>query len=73
MNKNKVINCNADLRQIVRAEIRAALADLGPILARLAAADTVHTTEFPETVFRRAVDEGRIARSIINDGATSEG
>jgi hypothetical protein len=71
MNKNKVTGCSADLRKIVRAEIRAALADFGPILARLAAADTVHTTELPETVFRHAVDEGLIARRLM-DGASKE-
>ena len=71
MDKNKITNCNADLRKIVRAEIRAALADFGPILARLAAADTVHTTELTETVFRRAVAEGLIARRLM-DGAPEE-
>lgn len=73
MNKPKITNCSTDLRKIVRAEIRAALAEFGPILARLAAADTIHTTEFPETVLRRAVDEGWLARRIMDDGSTKEG
>ena len=73
MNKPKTTNRGADLRKIVRAEIRAALAEFGPILARLAAADTIHTTEFPETVLRRAVDEGRLARRLMDEGSTKEG
>lgn len=71
MKKNAVINGNTELRQAIRAEIRAALAEFGPILARIAAADTIHTTERPETVLKRAVDEGRIARRLM-DGKTEE-
>ena len=33
--------------------------------ARLAAADTIHTVEQPETVFKRAVDEARRAANVI--------
>lgn len=68
MNK-PTVSKNADLRQVVRAEIRAALVEFGPILARLAAADTVRTTERPETVLERAVAEGRLAAEIMKGGA----
>jgi hypothetical protein len=71
MQKIKTINNGVELRQAIRAEIRAALAEFGPILARIAAADTIHTTERPETVLKRAVDEGRLARRLM-DGKTEE-
>jgi hypothetical protein len=71
MQKSKTTNSGVELRQIIRAEIRAALAEFGPILARIAAADTIHTTERPETVLKRAVDEGHIARRLM-DGKTKE-
>jgi hypothetical protein len=71
MKKNAVINGNAELRQAIRAEVRAALVEFGPILARLAAADTIHTTERAETVLERAVKEGRLARRLM-DGKTEE-
>ena len=71
MKKNAVINGNAELRRAIRAEVRAALAEFGPILARLAAADTIHTTERAETVLERAVKEGQLARRLM-DGKTEE-
>lgn len=37
----------------------------GPLLARLAAADTIRTTEKPDTVFRRALSEAQLARAVI--------
>ena len=36
------------------------------IVARLAAADTVHTMEKPDTVIKRAIEEGLVAKSIIS-------
>lgn len=36
-----------------------------PTIARLAAADTIHTMEGREAVLRRAIQEGREARAII--------
>ena len=45
----------------IRDELRVLL----PICARLAAADTVHSTERPETVFKRAIDEGILAYNIL--------
>lgn len=45
----------------IRDELRLFL----PIYARLAAADTVHSTERPETVFKRAIDEGILAYNIL--------
>ena len=41
------------------------LLDIGPKLARLAAADTIHTVEKPETVLHRAIDEGASARALL--------
>ena len=37
----------------------------GALLARLAAADTIRTTERPETVFRRTLAEAKIAQAVI--------
>lgn len=48
-------------------ELRRALLELGPIIARLAAADTIHSVERLATVIRRAVDEGRTAADIVKD------
>ena len=46
----------------------AKFAPLLPILARLAAADTVHTAERPETVLRHAVvKEAPIAAALIEE------
>ena len=42
-------------------ELIAALA----VFARLAAVDTVHTAERPETLFRRAIAEASIAANVI--------
>ena len=36
-----------------------------PICARLAAADTLHTSEKPQTVFKRAITEGLAAADQI--------
>ena len=36
-----------------------------PICARLAAADTLHTSEKPQTVFKRAITEGLAAAELI--------
>lgn len=47
-------------------EIRRAILELGPIVARLAAADTIHSFERLATVFDRAVIEGQTAADIIN-------
>lgn len=41
------------------------LVEVGPKLARLAAADTIHTVEKPETVLRRAIDEGDVASEMM--------
>lgn len=59
-------------RELVREEVRAALLELGPILARLAAADTKHTSEQPETVFRHSINEGLLARDMMK-GLESHG
>lgn len=45
------------------------LLDIGPKLARLAAADTIHSVERPETLFRRAIEEGASASALLSSGA----
>ena len=46
-------------------EIRRAMLELGPIIARLAAADTIHSVERVATVLGRAVVEGQTAADIV--------
>lgn len=46
-------------------EIRRAMLELGPIIARLAAADTIHSVERVTTVLGRAVAEGKTAADIV--------
>ena len=55
------------IRALVREEVREALLELGPILARLAMVDTIHTVERPDTLFRRAINEGTQARDILRE------
>lgn len=45
------------------------LVEIGPKLARLAAADTIHSIERPETLFRRAIEEGARASALLSSGA----
>ena len=47
--------------------IRAALIDIGPTLARIAASDTLHSLEKPATILRRAIDEGNLARALFDE------
>lgn len=60
--------CGGEFERLVNA-----LIEIGPILARIAAVDTVRTTEQPATLFRRAVSEGveaaAILRNTLNGGA----
>jgi len=46
-------------------EFRRALLECGPIIARIAAADTIHTTERPASVFGRALLEAQTATGIL--------
>lgn len=57
----------AALAHAVTAQIMAELREYLPVVARLAAADTIHTTQEPETVMRHAIGEGRLAAKIINE------
>ena len=45
------------------------LVEIGPKLARLAAADTIHSVERSETLFRRAIEEGASASALLSSGA----
>ena len=54
-----------DFAEAVAEAVAGMLLEIGPTLARLAQADTIHTSENPETVFRRAIMEGDIARGLL--------
>lgn len=45
--------------------VRAALLDIGPVLARLAAADLVYNTEQPVQVLDNSINEGKMAATLI--------
>ena len=51
----------------VSREIRRALLEIGPMLARIAAADTIRTVEKPARVLGRAIDEGRMAQALLEE------
>lgn len=53
------------LAEAVAEAVCARLARLLPIMARLAAADTIHTVERSDKVFRRAIDEGRDVLNML--------
>ena len=53
-------------------ELRRVLVEVGPILARLGAADPVHTVERPPRVFGRALDEAQTARAVLADAGVLE-
>lgn len=53
--------------------IRAALIDIGPTLARMAASDTLHSLEKPATILRRAIDEGNLARALFDESKAKGG
>jgi hypothetical protein len=59
-------------REDIRAAVRDALIEVGPILARLAAADTIHTVEQPPRVFRTALDEAQTARAVLAEAGVAE-
>ena len=58
----------ASVRAIAEA-VAEKLVEIGPKLARLAAADTIHSLERPETLFRRAIEEGASASALLSSGA----
>ena len=60
----------AELTKSFSGVLRQVLQEVGPIVARVAAADTVHTVERPATVFARAIAEGRDVAALLT---TSEG
>ena len=55
------------IAEAVAAAVVARLEELLPICARVAAADTMRSMQQPETVLRKAVDEGLIAAGIIRE------
>lgn len=62
---------DAILRGLSR-ELRRVLMDVGPILARIGAADTIHTVERPPRVFGRALVEAQIARAVLAEAGVAE-
>lgn len=56
-----------EFAELIANAVEARLMRLMPVVARLAAADTIHTTERPETVMRHAIAEGRIAAEILKE------
>ena len=59
-------------REDIRAAVRDALLEVGPILARMAAADTIHTVERLPRVFGRALDEAQAAREVLAEAGVAE-
>lgn len=45
--------------------VRAALLEIGPMLARLAAADLIYNTEQPAQVLDNSIHEGKMAATLI--------
>ena len=60
-----VVEISAGSVRAIAEAVADKLVEVGPKLARLAAADTVHTVQKPETVLRRAIDEGEIASVMM--------
>ena len=56
----------AQLRKGILEAVEEVAIKYGPILARLAAADTMHTSQSPDVVFARAIKEGLIAGAMLN-------
>lgn len=46
-------------------ELRRALLEVGPFLARLAAADTIHSVEHKATIMSRSLVEGQTAAALL--------
>ena len=55
----------AALSGAIVAGVRAALLEIGPILARLAAADLIYNTEQPVQVLDNSIHEGKMAATLI--------
>lgn len=58
-----------DFAEAVAEAFGRKLLEIGPTLARLAQADTLHSTEQPQTVFRRAIAEGDAVRGLLAEKA----
>ena len=57
------------IAEAVAEAVAEKLVEIGPKLARLAAADTIHSIERPETLFRRAIEEGASVSALLASGA----
>ena len=73
--KGEAVELSAGSIRAIAEAVAEKLLDIGPKLARLGAADTIHSVERPETVFRRAINEGASAsellRALGEDGAVT--
>ena len=54
-----------DFAEAIAEAVAKKLLEIGPALARIAQADTVHSAQQPETVFNHAIAEGDIARRLL--------
>lgn len=63
--KGEAVELSASSVRAIAEAVAGKLLEIGPTLARLAAADTVHSVERPETILRRAIDEGDSARALL--------
>lgn len=55
----------AALSKAIVEGVRAALLEIGPMLARLAAADLIYNTEQPVQVLDNSIQEGKMAATLI--------
>ena len=67
--KGEAVELSAGSVRAIAEAVAEKLVEIGPKLARLAAADTIHSVEQPETVFRRAIEEGSSASALLSPGA----
>ena len=67
--KGESVELSARSVRAIAEAIAEKLLEIGPKLARLAAADTIHSVERPETLFRRAIEEGASASALLSSGA----
>lgn len=67
--KGRTVELSAGSVRAIAEAVAEKLVEIGPKLARLAAADTIHSVERPETLFRRAIEEGASASALLSSVA----
>ena len=68
-NGGESVELSAGSVRAIAEAVAEKLVEIGPKLARLAAADTIHSIERPETLFRRAIEEGASVSALLASGA----